>query len=290
MGHLKIALYIAGLACLGACSGGKNEYGYSKVNLLISKDSANSIKAQLRKIPAGLFDTGRYGGRDTPAIPYRLLRPVSIGSGQRYPLVLVLHSSGAIGTDDSSQLGVLVRLWAQPDMRARYPAFVVAPQFPRRSSNYAMEPVRRVLASVPDPCLSLVLDLVDSLKKALPVDEKRIYVIGFSMGGSGVTGSLLLRPDLFAGAVAISGIPSFVKLDSLARIPIWLVHGNADTENPIISDSAFYAAMRELRGGEMRKRHDARIRFWEVEGLDHDIYSALYTGDALPAWLWAKSR
>lgn len=285
-----MALYIAGLACLGACSGWKNEYGYSKVNLLISKDSANSVKARLRQIPVGLFDTGWYGSSDTPAIRYRLLRPASPGSGQRYPLVLVLHGSGAIGTDDSSQLGILVRLWAQPDIRANYPAWVVAPQFPRRSSNYVMDPVRRILVSVPDPCLSLALGLVDSLKKALPVDEKRIYVIGFSMGGSGVINSLTLRPDLFAGAVAISGIPSFAKLDSLARIPLWLVHGNADTENPITSDSAFYTAMQELRGGEMRTRHNARIRFWEVEGLDHDIYSALYTGDALPAWLWQKSR
>jgi predicted peptidase len=139
-----------------------------------------------------------------------------------------------------------------------------------------------VLISTPDPCLSTALQLVDSLKKALAIDERKIYVMGFSMGASSTINSIELRPDLFAAAISISGIPAFSRIKTLAQTPIWFVHGNADPENPYASDSLLYK--------ELRAMHAPQIRFWVIEGLEHMIYSGLYTGDAVPVWLFSHTR
>lgn len=262
-----------------ACSGTQKSSGYYKTSQLISADSVNKLKSVMRQISNDPFTAYQYPAADKFMLNYRLLSPSSISSQEKYPLVLVLHSSGTpIGTDNTSQLGILVKLWAQPSVRQKYPAYIVAPQFPARTSNYAMDSNRHVLASVPDPHLTAALQLVDSLKKALPVDPHKIYVMGFSMGGSSTINSLELRPDLFAAAVSISGIPSFNKMEELSKIPIWLIHGNADTENPFASDSVFYK--------EMKSRNNKRTRFWEINNLEHDVFYKLYTTELIPEWLF----
>lgn len=139
-----------------------------------------------------------------------------------------------------------------------------------------------VRTSVPAPCLSTVLELLDSLKKTLPIDHRMIYVVGFSMGGSAAVNAVQLRPDLFAAAIAISGIPALDGLDQLAGIPLWVVHGNNDHENPIATDLLLRIAM--------SARHARQFWFWEVDGLEHDIYAPLYTTNAVPQWLFQHRR
>lgn len=287
------------LTLLAACSGIKKETGYYKTRQPISSDSAKIIKAGIRNsIDNDIFQSFQYTGNNQIVIQYRLLAPTSVAETSleirpqsdretttgkiKHPLVLILHSSGGIGTDNKSQLEVMAKFWAQPAIQAKYPAYIVVPQFPQRSSNYEMSPDKHVLVSRPDPCLSTALQLIDSLKKALSVDEKRIYVMGFSMGASATINSIELRPDLFAAAISISGIPAFDHLNTLAQTPIWFIHGNADSENPYSSDSLLYKELQTL--------HAPQIRFWEIEGLEHTIYSGLYTGDAVPRWLFSHKR
>lgn len=268
---------------LTACAGAKKERGYYKAQELVSADSAVKLKSKLSQaVSNDLFEPFTFTGSNHTTIPYRLLRPAPSNKTGKYPLVLVLHSSGAIGTDNTSQLGILAKLWAQPAIRGKYPAYVVVPQFPQRSSNYQTDKSRNVLTSVPDPSLASVLQLIDSLRQVLPVNLKQVYVIGFSMGASSTINSLGLRPDMFAAAVSVSGIPDFNHIDKLAQTPLWLIHGNADTENPIASDRLLYKELLSL--------HDQHIKFWEIDNLEHDVYPKLYTSDAIPAWLFSQKK
>lgn len=277
------ALSLATFILLSACSGAKKNSGYYKTSQLIPADSAIKLKSAVRQISNDSFAAHQFHAANDFMLNYRLLSPVPTQGQEKYPLVLVLHSSGTpIGTDNTSQLGILVKLWAQPSVRRKYPAYIVAPQFPARTSNYTMDSSRHVLASVPDPRLAAALQLVDSLKEALPIDQHKIYVMGFSMGGSSTINSLELRPGLFAAAVSISGIPSFNKMKELSKIPIWLIHGNADTENPFASDSIFYK--------EMKSFNHQQVRFWEINNLEHDVYYKLYTAELIPEWLFRNQK
>jgi predicted peptidase len=100
------------------------------------------------------------------------------------------------------------------------------------------------------------------------------------MGGSSTINSLDLRPGLFAAGISISGIPDFKETATLAKIPLWLIHGNADTENPMGSDSLLYKELRSLRGKQ--------ITFWEVDQLQHEVYAELYATDIIPEWLFRQ--
>lgn len=271
---MPLWLFIIGLTFFSACKLRKGDSGYVLVKATIHSDSATKRKSEINSISNTNFTPLDYTSSNKTNIKYRLLIPLDDKTNKRYPLVLVLHGSGAIGTDNTAQLGLLAKLWAQPGIRKKYPAYIVAPQFTVRSSSYTADADNHVLASVAGPSLSSVLELIDSLKKVYPVDSKRIYIIGLSMGASATINALGLRPDLFAAAVAISGIPDFKHLGTLAKTPIWFIHGNADTENPIASDAALLKKLQAL--------HASKIRYWEIDSLQHEIYPELYTDDALP--------
>lgn len=254
------------------------KFGYQ----LIKKDNdsiaTKSIIAKIRSYNNDSIKEAQFEGKTK--INYRLLSP-KINKNKKFPLVIVFHGSGAIGTDNVNQLGVLTKLWLQPYIQEKYPAFVLVPQFPVRSSNYINDVNRNVLTSKSEPCLETVFELIELLKQQLPIDSKRVYVIGFSMGGSTTINSLSLKPDLFAAGISIAGIPQFDKIDSLSNIPIWLIHGNNDTENPIDSDRQFY------KEANLKNK----IRFWEVENTGHnDILFSGILDDAIPKWLFLHHK
>ena len=67
----------------------------------------------------------------------------------------------------------------------------------------------------------------------------------------------------------------------VAQTPVWVVHGTADTANPIGPDRAMVGLLR---------RRGAEIRFWAVDGLWHAVPPRLLAGDELMAWLFAHRR
>jgi len=215
------------------------------------------------------------------ALSYRLLPPATVEDGKRYPLVVVLHGSGAVGDDNLKQLGQLAMSWAAPSIRARFPAYVLAPQFPERSANYLPSAADGLLAAQPGPNIPTLTALVADLGKRYPIDVRRIYVTGFSMGASAATQALLQQPGLFAAAVAFSGIPPERSAAArLAATPLLIVHGDADTENPIGPDRAMVAALQRQPG--------ARVRFFEYQGMEHRVPADMLLADAWRAWLFAQ--
>lgn len=254
---------------------------YKKVPVKVPSAGVQEKINQVKTIKADQFEPGSFHGDNTITIPYRLLRPLFTGQ-QRYPLVIVFHGSGAVGNDNVSQVGFLAKSWAEPGLRQRFPAFVLVPQFPSRSSNYEMDPVKKVLSSKVQPPVKTVLALIDSLVKVLPVDKDRVYVEGFSMGGSTTMNVLTLRPDLFAAGIAFSGIADLNATGKLTDIPLWIIHGNADTENPFASDSLFYK--------EMQAKNAKRLRFWEIDQLEHQLPFDLVEDGTIATWLFRQRK
>jgi predicted peptidase len=229
------------------------------------------------------FAAGTFTARDGTTLPYRLLAPAHIEPGRRYPLVVQFHGSGAIGNDNRAQIerDFAARAWAIPAIRDRYPAFVLVPQFPVRSANYDDPVAPR--SAIATPALSAALELVDAVIAQQPVDRTRIYASGFSMGGSATWLSLLARPNLFAAALPISGIaPDRARAGELKHIPMLILHGDADTENPIDSDREMVAAIRAAGGRQVRLR--------SYVGLQHLPPGDLAPGDWWRDWLFAQHR
>lgn len=214
-------------------------------------------------------------------LPYRVLAPIKLEPGVRYPLVLQLHSSGGIGTDNLLQLDRLAKSWAMPEIRARYGAYVLVPQFPDRSANYG--PPSPDQYAQPSSSLILALELAEKFAQENPVDKARIYAVGFSMGGSAAWLVPTLKTNFFAAIMPVSGIaPANSAAARLQDLPIWVMHGNADDENPMGADVRLISAIKS-QGGQ-------RIFFREYVGLEHQLPADIYPGYWWRDWLFAQRR
>src|SRR6478735_12680949 len=169
--------------------------------LLIALFAGLGLRAQA---PLEQFTPGRFAASVGTLLPYRLLKPVAIEAGRTYPLILQLHGSGAIGTDNEGQIGPFSNGWLLPAMRSSYAAFVLVPQFSARTVEYPAVAEPALLRSTPTPLLASAYALVEKIAGEFPIDRSRIYVVGFSMGASSALQALIARPDLFAAAMAIA--------------------------------------------------------------------------------------
>ena len=70
--------------------------------------------------------------------------------------------------------------------------------------------------------------LLEHLKAMLPIDEKRIYAVGHSQGGSGVWAWAKWKPDLFAAISPCSTWCDHRNITKLLDIPILIAHGRKD--------------------------------------------------------------
>ena len=240
----------------------------------LEKDVVASVRADD-------FQVGQFLASDGSSLPYRLLAPSRLKSGITYPLILQLHGSGGIGVDNIGQLDRLAKSWAMPEVRERYQAYILVPQFPIRSANYG--PVAPDQKAEPSLALKSALELVKDFSSRHPVDRSRIYAVGFSMGGSATWLSPTLEPSLFAAIVPVSGIAPDDSLASVFKnLPVLVLHGSLDSENPITADHRFFNSI--IRAG------GRRIWFREYDALNHQPPSDIYPGYWWRDWMLKQIR
>ena len=202
------------------------------------------------------FAARTFSSRTGASLPYRILEPA--GRGRR-PLVIVLHGSGGIGTDNQAQLGPFGAAWAQAELGDR--PIVLVPQVASRSADYERVD-GRPRASRAGPSFPLLLEFFDAMAADERVDPRRIYLVGFSMGGSAALQLALARPAAIAGLVSFAPVPPPVEHASrISRVAVTIVHGSADEENPF-SNSQRWAAAADTGG---------RFQMIVYGGLDHRV-------------------
>jgi predicted peptidase len=210
-------------------------------------------------------------------MPYRLFTPQGYNAQNMYPLVLWLHGSGSVGTDNFKQIsGASLRgthLWTQPQNQAKYPAFVLAPQSPRGWANFRSNDLSGEL--------SLVLEILESVRQEFSIDSARLYVAGQSMGGYGTWDLVTRRPGLFAAAVPLCGGGDTSKGWAAAQTPTWAFHGDADGTVPVSRSREMIAAIRKAGGNP---------RYTEYKGVGHDVWVRAVREPGLVDWLFAQRR
>ena len=216
-------------------------------------------------------------------MPYRLFKPAASG---KLPLVVYLHGSGGLGDDNVKQMGLGnifgTRVCALPENQKEFPCYVLAPQTDRGWVRYgeptAGETQARVVAGLGDGA-RVALELIASLRKELPVDERRIYLTGQSMGGAGVWHMLAQRPGLFAAAAVCCGSASLDDPAASATTPVWNFHGDADATVPVSVSRVRIAARRKAGGHPLST---------EYAGVGHNAWEWAYTEPALVRWLFGQ--
>ncbi len=216
-------------------------------------------------------------------LPFRLLTPETIAADTRYPLVLLLHGAGERGIDNQKQLVHVAGLFSTPENRRKYPCFVVAPQCapdeqwvdrPWSFPNF-VQPLH------PSRNLGSAMQLLEHTIRQHPVDPKRIYIMGLSMGGFGTWDAITRFPERFAAAVPICGGGDTSKASKLTGLPIWAFHGSDDTVVPVELSQNMCNAIQQLGGN---------CRYTEFPDIGHNSWNAAAAHPDLLPWLFARKK
>ena len=202
----------------------------------------------------------------TIRLRYLLHQPTTARArtGQLWPTILFLHGRGESGEDPSTVLGVGLpsHIAQQPD----FPFIVIAPQCPWETW---WPELAESLAKLLDECADLY-----------PIDLKRLYLTGLSMGGFGAWYLGTVWPRRFAAIAPICGggywfhgFPDRVR--ALKGTPVWAFHGAKDDVVPVEASEEMVRALREC-GGEVQ------LTVYPEAG--HDSWTMTYSNPDLYRW------
>ncbi|OFW16848.1 MAG: hypothetical protein A3H29_18005 [Acidobacteria bacterium RIFCSPLOWO2_02_FULL_67_21] len=174
---------------------------------------------------------------------YGLAVPRSYDASSPRPLVVALHPGGGAGMlfyGDRYMRSVFL-----PGLSA-LGSIMIAPDAP--------------LGSWTEPkAEQMVLALIDAVGREFSIDSRRTLVAGYSMGGAGAWYLSARHQDRFAGAIVIAGRTG-EPIETLARIPTYVIHGRDDEVVPFAQAEARAAAL---------ERMGRPVRFEALMGASH---------------------
>ncbi|MEC9092805.1 MAG: prolyl oligopeptidase family serine peptidase [Planctomycetota bacterium] len=201
----------------------------------------------------------------------------------KLPLLVYLHGAGGLGDEIRKIQGQAVKVWQGVQKFGKDPCIVIAPQCSRMTKRGQRG------GWIPED-LNLLLQ---QLKATLPVDDKRIYLTGNSMGGYGSWAWGAHSPEHFAAiAPVVGGIgpdgPKDVTPDlekwaaNLAKVPVYAFAGAKDKVVPAERSQRMVNAIRKAGG----KR--AKLQIYPNEG--HGASRIVFSTPAFYDWMFSKKR
>jgi predicted peptidase len=178
-------------------------------------------------------------------MPYRVYVPRSYDGDRHYPLIIALHGLGANEDSFFDSYGQVV-----PKLAEQHGYLVAAPLGYRGDGAYGAALAR----SGGDPALVRkselseldVMRVLNLMKKNYRVDEKRIYLMGHSMGAIGTWYLAAKYPEIWAAVAPFSGVGNPAAVETMKSIPQFVVHGAADLTVPVGGSRAMVEAMKKL--------------------------------------------
>lgn len=190
------------------------------------------------------------------------------------PLMIWLHGVKGRGRDNSKQLlagnSHGPQFLSSEALQSDFPMIVLVPQCPNGKFwvNFRRCSTRKPFARV--------MDLLQTLKKELPINSSQIYIGGQSMGGFATWAAMIEFPKVFAAGIAVSGGGSPRKAKRKIKAPVWAFHG---TNDPVVGVG------RSKEMVEALSKAEKPVKFTEFPSGRHDIWPLVFAEDGLVAWL-----
>jgi predicted esterase len=203
--------------------------------------------------------------------PYMVYLPTDFDSSRKYPLIVFLHGSASTETN--------IRGW-----RALIPdGFIALGPRGRGPSNYYCW----------DNAQTDIAEAIQSVKENFPIDERNVFLAGFSMGGYGVYRTFHETPGTYKAIAVFSGKPSIgfqsrapkdakivdftqpANIKIFKGVPVFIFHGKRDLNVPYADTERFVAKL---------KRAGASVEFHAEADKGHESPSD-ETIQAFFAWI-----
>lgn len=192
--------------------------------------------------------------------------PKDYDPSKKYPLVIFLHGAGERGEDlDRASIHGFMKYVREQDKD--YPFIYIAPQCPKE--KYWGCYTESLLA------------FIDYIYEAYPVDQDRVYLTGLSMGGTGTWMLAMADPHRFAAIAPICGSGIVWNGEALAKLPIFVYHGDCDQAVPIMESISMLSSI---------NKHGGKAQIKICFGVGHNVWNIAYDGDELVNWLLSHTR
>ncbi len=207
---------------------------------------------------------------NTELLDYLLFMPKNTSAQEngKFPLILSLHGIGERGND----LQLLKRdgLAKILDGYNSFQFIVVSPQCPISTEWYF------------DRTDTLLKKLLDDVITRYPVDVRRIYVTGFSMGGIGSWDLAIRYPGLFAAVAPIAARgEAYANICGMKDVPVWAFHGAKDDVVALFKAEAIVKALQDCGGN---------VKLTVYPDAYHDSWTRTYNNPELYDWLLKQRR
>ncbi len=211
-------------------------------------------------------------------LAYRLYDPrTDSGAQSCMPLLIWFHGRGESGDNQRDQLAWLELILGSGDARQEFPAWILAPQFPRGAPPW----VARASSPEENQATGDSLRDVDAMLAHVlarqPVDTRRISLAGISQGATAAWEYARRHPGRFAALLSL-GTTDTRRLTTPGKptAAVWALQSTADGE-PLL----------ERVGQRLTElRQSGRPARWTVIAApDHDCWTAALRDHRAHWWL-----
>jgi LysM repeat protein/predicted esterase len=178
------------------------------------------------------------------------------------PVILFLHGRSLSGNN----LNKVKQYGIMDDILHRgrsVDAYVIAPQVP---SGQSWAPNK----------LKVLLDYVH---ENYPTDRCKVYVVGMSLGGYGTMDFVGTYPEEVTAAMALCGGGNVKMAESLAKVPLWIMHGKRDAAVPHSESEKVYNAIQNCCETNL-------TRFSSFPTYGHGEFARVFYAKQMYDWLY----
>jgi predicted peptidase len=240
-------------------------------------------RAITNKVPLRNIIKGQRTSSNFKVVDYALMQPRD--RKNLHPLLVILHGAGERGSDNMKQLDKpTVKL--SKILQDKYSSYVFLPQCPvgiawtinpkHPFDNFNLDTI------VTSPILETVYDILQDIITKYPVDKNRIYIMGYSMGGTGTWEFILRHPGLFAAAVPICGASDPTHAFLLQNISIWTFIGENDPHYKLSDTKEMVLKIKEF------DKKEVKLTVFPNSG--HAIWDRVFEDRIVLNWLYSQSK
>lgn len=227
----------------------------------------------------------KYESENGNSLFYQIHMPDTLEEGKEYPLIVYMHGAGSKADDNLhiySRFADFLRNFENGEYKNK--AILLAPGCPKSGRWVPVRDWSQTTldhTAAPTAQMQAVMEILDVVTDNLPIDKKRLYLHGNSMGAHATWELLSLFPDRFAAAVPGCGAGDPKMACKKLNTAIWIFHGDADATVPyecsVIMSDALTAAGHK------------NFKFTTFPGAGHGISKMIADTEGLMEWMFNQS-
>ncbi|MES2921520.1 MAG: prolyl oligopeptidase family serine peptidase [Verrucomicrobiota bacterium] len=218
--------------------------------------------------PSAKLVTGGWELSESDGLKFAFYGEKNLDAAKKYPLVLALHGKSN-NAENGKQVAGWMKSFTKSDNYSTRPCFILAPMSAQPEAGEGMGWNGKEVEQV--------IKLIKTLTKDLPVDPKRVYIVGHSMGGFGTCHVMASEPRVFAAAIPVAGSSSGDAAE-LARKPVWLFHAADDDIVPVAGAREFAEQLKQNK----------QFKFTESPTGGHGVVGKVFEDPETHKWLFEQ--